>query len=115
MGTGLGLLARDRKTESGDMEVGPRDLGTGDGADQSPHPGFQREMGPAAPPMCPTNQVTSISEVLFPGGGSDKMSCCLTAVRLGCLFKSELRFQVYVLGSTHTCVPRELSVQSHSP
>lgn len=31
MGTGLGLLARDRKTESGDMEVGPRDLGTGDG------------------------------------------------------------------------------------
>lgn len=75
MGTGPGLLVRDRNTKSGDMEVGPRDLGMGDGwisvltqvsrgnwAQQHPHP------------MHPINQVTSISEVLFPGGGSDKMS-----------------------------------------
>lgn len=81
MGTGLALLVRDRKTESGDMEVGPRDLGMGDGwlsALTQDSRGNWAQQHP--PPMCPTNQVTSISEVLFLGGGSDKMSYPLSGL-----------------------------------
>lgn len=49
MGTGLGLLVRDRKTESRDTEVGPRDLGTGDGWISALTQASQRELGPAIP------------------------------------------------------------------
>lgn len=79
MGTGLGLLMRGRKTESRDMEVGPRDLRMEDGS-MSASPRLPGGIGPSntptptLAPMRPNNQVTSISEVLFPEGGSDKMS-----------------------------------------
>lgn len=85
MGTGLGLLVRDRKTEIGDMEVGPRDLGMGDGWISALTQASRGNWAQQPPPMRPTNQVTSISEVLFPGGGSDKMS-----YPLSCLLVSSL-------------------------
>lgn len=80
MGTGLGLLVRDRKTESGDTEVGPRDLGTGDGLISALTQASRGNWAQQSPPMYPTNQVTSISEVLFPGGGSDRMSYPLSCL-----------------------------------
>lgn len=80
MGTGLGLLVRDRKTESRDREVGPRDLGTGDGWISALTQASRGNWALQSPPMCPTNQVTSISEVLFPGRGSDKMSYSLSCL-----------------------------------
>lgn len=49
MGTGLGLLVRDRKTESGRYGGGTKGPGDGRWVDQRHHPGFQRELGPAAP------------------------------------------------------------------
>lgn len=71
MGTGLGLAVRGRKTES--RELGRWDQGTW-GQGSGPSSRLPEGIRPSNPlPMCPTNQVTSISEVPPSGEGGGNL------------------------------------------